>query len=202
MAAPNGSPLHLQGDELVAGRAFTDPALTAEDCAILAALRVALARAAAGPRAPVLRFADDVAEHHVVVPDWTALESARPAALVGFFGQTRTDVDHARISALEHEIVGRAAAFPGLLTYHNARLASGRWANLVVFRSQAGTADVTSDPVHASAVALTPRHYRSLRLHRGALADGGLGEAAAVIHETLYLDFGETPAWRALRVYS
>jgi hypothetical protein len=201
MAAPDGSPVRLQGNQLVAGRAFSDPALTAEDGALLAALQTTLKRAAAGPRAPVLRFADELAEHHVVVPDWAALESARPAAIVGFFGQTRADVDHAGISALEHEIVGRAAAFPGLLAYHNARLASGRWANLVVFRSQAGTADVTSDPTHAAAVALTPRHYRSLRLHRGALADGCLGEAAAVICETLYLDFGETPAWRALRAY-
>lgn len=121
--------------------------------------------------------------------------------MVGFFGQARADVDHAVIGAFEQDIVGRAATFRGLLAYHNARLASGRWANLVVFRSHAGTAEVTSDPIHASAVARTPHHYRSLRLHRGAFAEGCLGGAAAVIRETLYLDFGETPAWRAVRAY-
>jgi hypothetical protein len=156
---------------------------------------------AAGPPAGVLRFADEIAEHHVVVPDWAALESVRPAAIVGFFGQARADVDHAAISEFEHDIVVRAATFRGLLAYHNARLASGQWANLVVFRSHAGTAEVTSDPIHASAVARTPHHYRSLRLHRGELADGCLGEAAAVLHETLYLDFGATPVWRAVRTY-
>jgi hypothetical protein len=40
-----------------------------------------------------------------------------------------------------------------------------------------------------------------LRLHRGSLPDGCLGDAAPVVDETLYLDFGEAPAWRALRAY-
>ena len=87
--------MHLQADQLVAGRHFTDPALTDVDCATLGALRATLGRAAVGPRADVLRFADEVAEHHVVVPDWAALDAVRPAAIVGFFGQARADVDHA-----------------------------------------------------------------------------------------------------------
>ncbi|HEY3613008.1 MAG TPA: hypothetical protein VGK92_04850 [Gaiellales bacterium] len=158
--------------------------------------------AAGGPREATLSFADDAGRHHVVVPDWRALADVRPAAMVGFFGQARDDVDHAAIIALEHDIVGRAAAFPGLLAYHNAQLESGRWGNLVVFRAAFGTAQVTVDPVHAEAVARTPVHYRSLRLHRGVLADGCLGEAPPLLHETLYLDFGEQPAWRALRGYA
>ena len=85
------------------------------------------------------------------------------------------------IGAFELDIVGRAATFPGLLAYHNARLASGGWANLVVFRSHAGTTEVTRDPIHASAVARTPHHYRSLRLHRGVLADRCLGAAEAPV---------------------
>jgi hypothetical protein len=202
MLAANGSPVQLQADQLVAGRRFSDPALTDVDRATLGTLRAALRRAAIGSRAEALRLADEVAEHHIVVPDWAALASVRPAAIVGFFGQARAEVDHAVIGAFELDIVGRAATFPGLLAYHNARLASGGWANLVVFRTHAGTTAVTGDPIHASAVARTPHHYRSLRLHRGVLADGCLGEAEAVVHETLYLDFRETPAWRALRVYA
>jgi hypothetical protein len=202
MASPDRPPVRLQGDQLVAGRAFTDPVLTGDDCATLGTLRAMLKRVADGPRGHPRRLADELGRHHVVVPDWTALASAQPVAMVGFFGQAREDVDHAGIIALEHNIIGRATAFPGLLAYHNAQLASGRWGNLVVFRSHAGTADVTGDPVHASAVARTPHHYRSLRLHRGSLADGCLGDVAPVVDETLYLDFGETPAWRALRAYA
>jgi hypothetical protein len=120
---------------------------------------------------------------------------------VGFFGQAHPGVDHAPIMAIEHDIVVRAAEIPGLLAYHNARLADDRWGNLVVFDSPAATGALADDPQHASAVARMPEHYASLRLHRGTLADGPLGEAAIAIGETLYLDFAETPPWRAVRVY-
>jgi hypothetical protein len=154
--------LRLDAGQPVAGRPFTDPAATAEDCAILAVLQATLKRAAAGDRGPgAMSFTDEVGRHHVVVPDWTALAAARPAAMVGFFGQARDDVDRHRRGA-------------------------GR----------------TADPAHTAAVARTPQHYRSLRLHRGVLADGGLGATRAHVAETVYLDFGETPTWRALRVYA
>jgi hypothetical protein len=197
-----GSPcVSLLADQRVAGRAFSDPGHTEHDLATLTRLRHALARVAADRRSSTLRFADEVGTHHIVVPDWAALESRQPVALIGFFGQARADVDHSAIVALEDDIVGRAAGFPGLLAYHNACLARGRWGNLVVFASHAETAALARDSTHLSAVARTPQHYASLRLHRGAFTDGCLGAAAAVIDQTLYLDFGVSPAWRALRAY-
>jgi hypothetical protein len=194
--------LHLQADQTVDGRGFSDPVHTARDGATLAQLKIALARAAGGCRAAVLRFADDIGDHCVAVPDWRALETLRPVAIVGFFGQARNEVDHTAIVDLEHDIVARAAAFPGLIAYHNAQLADGQWGNLVVFASSADTEGLLGDPVHQDALARTPRHYASLRLHRGALADGCLGAAPARIGETLYLDFSETPPWRAVRSYA
>src|SRR5205085_2215163 len=120
--------------------------------ATLVVLQATLRRAAAsGARGEVMSFADESGRHHVVVPDWEALAEVRPAAMVGFFGQARDHVDHAAIIALEHDIVGRAATFSGLLAYHNAQLASGQWGNLVVFRSPIATADVTAGPLHAEA---------------------------------------------------
>jgi hypothetical protein len=195
------SPLRLEAAEVVDGRPFTDPQATAADAAVLGLLQATLRRTARGARGEVAGFADETGRHHVVVPDWESLAAIRPAALVGFFGQARDGVDHRAIIALEHEIVGRARAFPGLLAYHNAQLANGRWGNLVVFRAPGGTADVTADPLHAAAVARTPDHYHSLRLHRGVLADGCLGASPPRLAETLYLDFAETPAWRAVRTY-
>jgi hypothetical protein len=201
MSVPEPPCIALAADERIAGRAFSDPDHSGRDLATLTQLRGALKRAASRPCAGMVRFADEVGVHHLVVPDWEALALVRPVALIGFFGQAREDIDHAPIVALEDDIVTRAAAFPGLLAYHNARLTSGQWGNLVAFASHADTASVTSDSVHHAAVASTPRHYTSLRLHRGVLADGPLGEAAASFEETLYLDFRESPAWRALRVY-
>ena len=191
----------LGADEQIAGRVFCDPAHTPRDVAVLALLRAAMQRAAGGRRAPELRFADAVGVHHLAVPDWEALAARRPDAVVGFFGQARAGVDHAPIIAIEKDIVARAAEVPGLLAYHNARLADDRWGNLVVFDSPSATGALAGDPQHAAAVARTPEHYDSLRLHRGALADGALGEAPITVGETLYLDFAETPAWRAVRTY-
>jgi hypothetical protein len=202
MATRHRAPLRLQAEQLVAGRDFTHPTATAADRSTLRTLHSTLRGVAAEARAAAMEFADETGRHHVVVPDWEALASVRPAAVVGFFGQARDGVDHAAIVALEHDVVARAASFPGLLAYHNAQLASGQWGNLVVFRSPDDTDDVTTDEVHAAAVARTPRQYHSLRLHRGVLADGCLGAAAPRIDETLYLDFGETPVWRALRAYA
>jgi len=193
--------LTLGADEQVEGRAFCDAGHTPRDRATLGRLRSALKGAAGGARASELRFADGVGVHHLVVPDWNALEERRPVAVVGFFGQTRPGVDHAPILAIEEDIVARADEVPGLLAYHNTRLASGRWGNLVVFATPAATSALAHDSRHLSAVARAPQHYASLRLHRGALADGCLGAAAIAIGETLYFDFAETPAWRAVRTY-
>jgi hypothetical protein len=202
MPAEQSRTARLGKDERIAGRAFSDPAHTGRDLVTLGLLRAALRRAAIDQRARVLRFADDVGEHTVSVPDWAALESRRPIAVIGFFGQAREEVDHAAIVALEHQIVARASTFPGLLAYHNARLRSGEWGNMVLFASRADAAAVTGDAVHADAVERTPRHYASLRLHRGVAADGGLGTAGVTVAETLYLHFADHPAWRGLRVYA
>jgi hypothetical protein len=186
----------------VAGRAFCDPSHTSRDRATLERLREAVKRQAGTGRGSVLQFADEIGEHFVAVPDWDALARPQPVAVVGFFGQSRERVDHAPILEIEHEIVARAAAFPGLLAYHNAQLGAAHWGNMVVFASRGAVASLAPDPMHVRAVASAPSHYESLRLHRGSLADGLLGSAGLVLDETLYLDFSSQPTWRGLRVYA
>ena len=202
MTSASPPTLALSADEHVPGRGFCDPAHTAGDVGTLTALRGAVRRQAGHRRTTILSFTDDIGEHCVAVPDWDALARAEPVALVGFFGQSREHVDHSPIVAMEHQIVARAAAFPGLLSYHNAQLGDNRWGNMVVFSSRAAVAGLAPDPVHVRAVASAPMYYESLRLHRGSLADGLLGDADIVLDETLYLDFAGDPAWRGLRVYA
>ena len=49
------------------------------------------------------------------------------------------------------------------------------------------------------AVAQTPRHYCSVRLHRFVLRDGALhGDLA--LTRTSYYDFDDRPPWRAVRL--
>ena len=202
MHAENAPRTTLRAGEHVAGRDFCDPAHTDIDLATLRGLRDAFRSQAGRHTASVLRFSDGIGEHVVAVPDWTALVRTRPVALVGFFGQSRDEVDHSRIVAMERNIVARAGDFPGLLAYHNARLGECQWGNMVLFASRSSVASLAPDPMHIRAVASAPAHYESLRLHRGSLADGLLGEADVQLEETLYLDFSARPAWRGLRVYA
>jgi hypothetical protein len=176
---------------------FDEPARVSEDLELLERLRDALRTAPR--RAGEQRFRRGAEQHRLAVPDWDALERASPAVGVGFFGQAHADVDHAPIAVLEDEIVERACAIGGLLAYHNALLEPGRWANLVVFADADAVGGLRGDELHASAVALTPVHYSSLRLHRGSLAAGALGEAPFSLERTLFLDFSEVPPKRSVR---
>jgi hypothetical protein len=193
----------LTPEEQVPERPFADAAHTRDDLVILRAMRELLAqRLRAGtlpaPDAGPLEHADGTA-HWLCVPHPEALAGARPVAAVGFFGQARADVDHGPIVEREHAIVARAAAFDGLLTYYNLRLASGRYGNLVLFASAPAKAHVTADLVHGEAVARTPQHYHSLRLHHAELADGVLGAGELELLRTRYLDFSASDVWSALR---
>lgn len=178
----------------MADRAFADPAYTRLDLATLERMRVTLRR-----RSRPGTWRDAEGEHWLVAPEPGRLLEAAPARGVGFFGQSRAEVDHTPISRLEHELLDRAGRFPGLLAYHNVRFTSGQWGNLVVFADEDGPGHVRDDPTHLEALRLTPSHYHSLRLHRVLLPDGALGPAPLELVETLLLDFAETPPWREVR---
>jgi hypothetical protein len=196
-------PLQLGPHEIAPDRPFAAIEQTYGDLAILRGMRWTLARRLregtlpppdAGPRDE-----PDGTEHWICVPDPRLLAETRPVAAVGFFGQARGGLDHRPIRDREHDIVDRAATFGGLLTYYDLRLADGRYGNLVLFDRPPSKGHVTADLVHCEAVALTPRHYRSLRLHHAELADGVLGESELELLRTRYLDFDGDPVWNALR---
>jgi hypothetical protein len=193
----------LAPDEIALERPFAAVEHTHADLAILRAMRNTLAgRLREGslphPHAGPLEHPDGT-EHWLCVPRPRALAEAIPVTAVGFFGQARLGVDHGPILEREHEIIARAARFDGLLTYYNLRLADGRYGNLVLFDSPVSKGHVAGDLVHAEAVALTPRHYRSLRLHHAMLADGVLGTSELELERTRYLDFSGDDTWSAVR---
>ncbi len=176
-------------------REFADPAHTRRDLETLEHMRASLR---AHPEPGVWRVG--LEEHWLVAPDPPLLAARTAARAVGFFGQARADVDHEPIIRLEHALTDRAAELTGLLGYHDVRLASGQWGNLVVFAEDGGgPLRVRDHPTHLDALALAPAHYHSVRLHRLRLPDGALGEAPIELVETLLLDFSESPPWREVR---
>ena len=110
-------------------------------------------------------------------------------------------MDHAAIYQLEADVVARLGRYAsvGLLGYYDAEIAPTLHGNLVLFGTREVPAEWHTDRVHAAAVAMTPRHYCAVRLHRGSIGGALLGRGHLVIGRTRYFDFAQQPAWQGLR---
>lgn len=185
----------LDARTTVPGRPFTALERTEADFAALARMRAALGRRLA-TGAGAGTWEEDGEAHLLVAPRPDAL--ALPALAVGFFSEAR-DIDHGPILKLEYALLDCADTVVGFVSYHNVRFANGRWGNLVTFDDVGGPPGVRDHPLHREALALTARHYRTVRLHRLRLADGAAGTTEPELHETLLFDFDDSPPWRAVR---
>ena len=203
--------LVLGPEEVMADRPFTDLAHTLREAGIL---REMLAE----ERARVMEWADGGRSHGrevvlrqrneagrrclLVVPDVHALIHAPELSAVGFFGNAREEVDHAILFSLEDELVDDMAASrgEGLLSYFDLELdARGRYGNLVLFASPEASETWPANPIHRRAVEIAPRHYTTIRLHKGLVPGGLLGNGEVRISRTRYLDFTGAEGWRGLR---
>jgi hypothetical protein len=193
----------LGATEVVPGRPFTEVKKGTADLAImermLARLRRHVRETVVDGRDTTFTDPDDGGVHRIVVPDRTAVEAARDLAVVGFFGQARMDVDHTPIVDLEGALIADMAPGSGPLVYHNVFWPGEGWGNLVLFRDRAAKDAWGDDPRHARAIARSPQHYHSIRLHNGVLPGGLLGDGHIRLTSTRYLDFSATPTWRAIR---
>ena len=149
----------------------------------------------------LLKYTRAGCRHWLVVPDVPALAGAHDVTAIGFFGDQRPGMDHAPIYRLEAEVVARLGRYAsvGLLGYYDAEIAPALHGNLVLFATREVPAEWHTDRVHGAAVALTPRHYSAVRLHRGVIGGALLGQEHLVIERTRYFDFTQQPAWQGLR---
>jgi hypothetical protein len=187
------------------GRAFTDPEWTQADVAVMDRMLTRLrGQARSGGPGPVevLEYPAAGLRHWLVVPRPCALLEAGQVTAVGFFGDLRPGVDHGPIYQLEADIVGRLGRYAaaGLLAYYDAELERGVHGNLVLFSASGVPPGWHGDVVHARAVALAPRHYSCIRLHRGRVRGPFAGTGGLAVERTRYFDFSKELAWRGLRV--
>ena len=149
----------------------------------------------------LLKYTRAGCRHWLVVPDVPALAGAHDVTAIGFFGDQRPGMDHAPIYRLEAEVVARLGRYAsvGLLGYYDAEIAPALHGNLVLFATRQVPTEWHTDRVHGAAVALTPRHYSAVRLHRGVIGGALLGRGHLVIERTRYFDFAQEPGWQGLR---
>jgi hypothetical protein len=196
----------LAAHERLRARPFTDPERTVADAAVMDRMLQRLRREARSwPSSPasaeVLKRTRAGCRHWLVVPSAPALAGAHDVTVVGFFGDLRPGMDHSAIYQLEADVVARLGRYApvGLLGYYDAEIAPALHGNLVLFATCEVPPEWHHDRVHAAAVALAPRHYRVVRLHRGMIRGALLGRGHVVIQRTRYFDFGQQPAWHGLR---
>jgi hypothetical protein len=199
--------VHLAADEEVLSRPFAARANTTGDATVMRAMLIrlrALARGwldnePAGAGVLVREPDADGYRHWIRVPDRKALLAARRLTAVGFFGQARSNVDHVPIHELETGIVDTLERIDGILSYYDLALPAGGYGNLILCAEPGAPARVHGHELHRRAVDLTPRHYRSVRLHTGVIPSALIGDADLVVERTRYYDYGSEPAWLAVR---
>ncbi len=211
----DSAPIALDERTILAERPFTHPRWTAADGR-------AMERMAARVRELVLRerprvkgrrldlFYLEEAEgrsHRVVIAHWDALRRGASLMVVGFFGQRRPGADELEVHMADSVLLQEFVDHPDLLSYSSLQLAHGQWGNLVLFRRVEGLQHWNRSPFHARVAAeISPRYYRSIRLHNGRLPGGLFGGAPIRIVQTKYYDFAGPEGapghcWRAVRTY-
>ena len=196
----------LAAQERLPARPFTDPECTLADTNVMnQMLRRLQLEARSWPSSrtsvEVLEHTHAGCRHWLVVPNAPALGGAQDVTVVGFFGDQRPGMNHSAIYQLEADVVARLGRYApvGLLGYYDAEIAPALHGNLVLFATREVPPEWHRDRVHAEAVAIAPRHYSVVRLHRGMIRGVLLGGGHLVIQRTRYFDFGQQPAWHGLR---
>jgi hypothetical protein len=198
------TPVRLSASEEIDSRPFASPANTVRDGIVmqrmLEGLRTLASEWSTDDSSFLVREPDRHGHRHWIrVPDCARLVSATCMAAVGFFGRGRDDVDLVPIHDLEAAIVDELERIPGVLCYYDMALAEGGFGNLILFASPDAPSHVHGSELHRRAVALTPRHYHSVRLHTGLVPGALLGDAKLLIERTRYYDFDSDPPWFAAR---
>ena len=189
----------------VEGRPFASLASTRGDLAIMERMLERLRRhiesmpAEERSRDDQFTDGDDEGVHRIVITDTARVREAGDPVVVGFFRQARLEVDPRPIIELESALIADMPGESSPLVYYNVHWPGVGWGNIVVFTDPEAERGWGQDPRHRDAVARSPAHYHSIRLHVGRLPGGVLGAEAFELQRTRYLDFSTAEPWRAVR---
>lgn len=143
-----------------------------------------------------------------VICDPTALARPVQRCVVGFFGERRPQAKQSVVDDVEVDLLLEFRSHPGILSYSSTELVDNYWANLVVHEKPVDSEEWRTSAVHMRAVAeISPRQYRSVRIHNGRLPGGVVGSAAITIDRTKFWDYGDSwdpgysEIWEAVRDY-
>jgi hypothetical protein len=154
----------------------------------------------------IVRLTEAGRSHRIVILNPEGLRGEVDLTAVGFFGQSRPDLDRAtfeELQTVDWELVGEFSQHPGVLSYSTLELEDGNAADLALLSDPGASQHWMTSTRHAYAAnELSPRCYSSVRLHSGLLPGGVRSGRDPVLLQTKYLDFRAEKPWRALRLLS
>lgn len=198
----------LAPGERVDGRPFTDPDNTLEDLERMRYMARQLVTTYGNPvvcdfapgKRPVCQ-SDPQGRHfriYYLRPD--RLFALKNITVVGFFGLKRPNADIRPLLQADRQFEREFHKHPDLLSLSTVRLASGNFANLVLFASPEAKDAWNQSDIHRTLVAeISPPYYRSIRLNNALLPDGLDDPDHLVLQRVKYLDYESDPPWRARR---
>ncbi len=143
-----------------------------------------------------------------VICDPEALAQPLQRRVVGFFGERRPQARQSVVDDVEVDLLLEFRSHPGILSYSSTELVDNYWANLVIHEKPVDSEAWRNSAVHMRAVAeVSPRQYRSVRIHNGRLPGGVVGSGAITIDRTKFWDYGDSwddgssEIWEAVRDY-
>jgi hypothetical protein len=204
-------PVALGPNEAVPGRPFTAPDLVERDLAVLGQLlldlRTLVEDAVAGVRAIIrygpLEWTVEGRLHRHIVCTEERLRSHPGLCVVGFFGERQVDLDSTPLEEANSALVAEFRNYPGITSYSSLELPSSQWANLVLHDDPVDRDYWRRSELHAEAVrALSPVHYRSVRIHNARLTAPVPENPSIVPTVTRYFDFSGGSYWQGLRSFT
>ena len=201
--------VRLDPSEVVVGRPFSDCEMNRHDLEAMRLMAVRLREVVEGAFKPapapwVLRQFEAGRQHRIVVLNRNTLLSAHHLVAVGFFGQSRSEVEPGtceELQTVDWELVEEFARHAGVLSYSTLKLENGDYGDLAVLSDPQACQHWMGSARHAYAAnELSPRCYLSVRLQSGVLPGGLRSGRDPVLLQTKYFDFRQTPPWRARRV--
>ncbi len=143
-----------------------------------------------------------------VICDPAALVQPVERYVVGFFGERRPAAKQSVVDDIEVDLLLEFRSHPGILSYSSTELIDNYWANLVIHEKPVDSQEWRNSDVHRRAVSeISPRQYRSVRIHNGRLSGGVVGSRAIMIDRTKFWDYGDfwndgsSEIWEAVRDY-
>ena len=200
--------LTLEADERLDGRPFTDPEHSVSDAATMRHMAQQLVDTYDDPAVcdftlekGALCMSDPLGRHfriYYIQPE--LLFAHKEIVTVGFFGKKRPKADIKPLIQADKAFEKTFHDHPGLLSLSTVRLPDGDFANLVLFTDPDSIDKWNYSRLHYDTVQkISPPYYECIRLNNGVLPQGLSEPGALRLLRVKYIDYSESPPWRAMR---